>query len=517
MNGQNDESVIHHWSPRISDDKKVFCMKAENKRKDRSFLEDIAHRTMITYGLVPDFSKAVLDELDTIKGPAKAASVPGLIDLCDLLWCSLDNDDSRDLDQLTAVKPLENGLGKVLVAIADVDAVVKKQSAIDLHAQQNTTSVYTVPKVFSMLPEKLSTDITSLNFGDDRLAVIIEMDIAKDGSVSNSSVYEALVRNKAKLAYSSVAAWLEKKGPMPEEIASVPGMAESLLLQDMIAQKMKMLRHIHGALVLETIEAKPVFSGDDLTNLVPESRNRAKEIVEDFMIAANGTTSRYLIKKGYPSLRRIVVAPQRWDRIMTIASEHGTKLPEKPDSLALENFLISSQKEHPLQFPDISLSIIKLMGAGEYVVQGPDTKDEGHFGLAVKNYTHSTAPNRRYPDLITQRLLKAAIEGKPSPYTNEELGSLAKHCNVAESAANKVERLLVKSAAAIFLASRIGEQFTAIVTGAASKGTWVRILEPPLEGRLMSGFEKLDVGDTLRVQLVHTDAERGYIDFKKVD
>jgi exoribonuclease-2 len=386
-----------------------------------------------------------------------------------------------------------------------------------LHAQQNTTSVYTVPEVFSMLPEKLSTDITSLNFNCDRLAMVIEIEITKDGSIVNSSVYRAIVRNKARLSYDSVAAWLDGTGPMPVEIAAVKGMEESLRLQDRIGQKMKKLRHLQGALVLETIEAKPVFSGDTLTNLVPDSRNRAKEIIEDFMIAANGVTARYLTEKKYPSIRRIVRSPKRWDRIVSLAAELGTVLPKDPDPVALENFLVSSQKANPVRFPDLSLSVIKLLGSGEYVVQIPDSKTEGHFGLAVKNYTHSTAPNRRYPDLITQRLLKAAISGVPSPYSVEELRSIAQRCNEAENAANKVERLLVKSAAAILLESRIGDQFNAIVTGAADKGTWVRILNPPLEGRLESGYKGLDVGDSLRVELVSTNVERGYIDFKRVN
>jgi exoribonuclease-2 len=472
---------------------------------------------MIAYGLVPDYSKAVVKELAAIEGPATASFEKGLVDLRDLLWCSLDNDDSLDLDQLTAAEPKENGIVKILIAIADVDAVVKKQSAIDLHAQQNTTSVYTVPEIFSMLPEKLSTDITSLNLNCDRLAMVIEIEIAEDGFIVNSSVYRAVVRNKAKLSYNSVAAWLDGTEAIPKEIAAVKGLEESLRLQDRIGQKLKILRHLQGALVLETIEAKPVFSGDTLTDLVPDSRNRAKEIIEDFMIAANGVTARYLTEKKYPSIRRIVRSPKRWDRIVSLAAEQGTVLPKNPDPLALENFLISSQKANPVRFPDLSLSVIKLLGSGEYVVQIPGSKTEGHFGLAVKNYTHSTAPNRRYPDLITQRLLKAALEDSPSPYSVDELKSIAQRCNDAENAANKVERLLVKSAAAILLESRIGDQFNAIVTGAADKGTWVRILNPPLEGRLESGYKGLDVGDSLRVELVSTNVERGYIDFKRVN
>jgi exoribonuclease-2 len=433
-----------------------------------------------------------------------------------LIWCSIDNDDSRDLDQLTVAEAMPNGATKVLVAVADVDAVVKKQSVLDGHARQNTTSVYTVAETFPMLPEKLSTDLTSLNYESDRLAIVIEMVIAWDGSLQSSDLYGATVRNRAKLAYNSVATWLDGNGPMPQGIGTVKGLDENLRLQDRLAQKLKSLRHLHGALDLETIETRPVFDGDELKDLEAEKKNRAKEIIEDFMIAANGVTARYLASKKFSSLRRVVRVPKRWDRIIELAAERGTMLPKEPDSKALEQFLVSAKAADPLRFPDLSLSIIKLMGAGEYVVEPPGGSVAGHFGLAVKDYTHSTAPNRRYPDLITQRLLKAAMAGHSQPYENDELESLAKHCTEEEDAATKVERQVTKSAAAMLLESRIGERFDAIVTGVSDKGTWVRLLHPPIEGRLESGFEGMDVGHELRVQLVHTDVEHGYIDFKRM-
>jgi len=491
-------------------------MNTVTERMDRFLLKDIAHRAMISYGFLPDFSGEVLAELAKIPGPAISVGDESFVDLRKILWCSLDNDDSRDLDQLTAVGTLDHDTVKILIAIADVDATVKKQSNIDLHARQNTTSVYTIPEVFPMLPERLSTDITSLNLACDRLAIVVELTVAADGSIVNSGLYRATVRNKARLSYNSVAAWLEGTSPMPAELAAVEGMESSLRLQDSVAQKMRALRHTHGALILETIEAKPVFSGETLINLIPDTQNRAKQIIEDFMIAANGVTSRYLGSRNRASIRRIVSVPKRWDRIVAIAADRGTSLPEKPDPVALEAFLVLSQKTDPLRFPDLSLSIIKLLGSGEYVVLLPGTSGAGHFGLAVKDYTHSTAPNRRYPDLITQRLLKAAIQDLPSPYSTEELESLALHCTKAEDAAKKIERQIVKSAAAILLESRIGEQFDAIVTGASEKGTWVRIMEPPLEGRLERGFEGLDVGQKIRVQLISTNIERGYIDFNRV-
>lgn len=492
-------------------------MNKANEQRDRTRLEHIAHTVMLEHGLVPDFSKEALAELAKIEEPVAVTEKAGLVDMRDLLWCSLDNDDSRDLDQLAAAEAMDNGKVKILIAIADVDEVVKKDSAIDRHAQLNTASVYTAPTVFPMLPEKLSTDITSLNFASDRLAVVVEIEVADDGTLVKSAFSRAIVRNKARLSYNSVAAWLDGKGPIPTEIASVKGMEKSLRLQDVTAQKMRHIRHLHGALVFETIEAKPIFSGDKLMDIIPDPDNRAKEMIADFMIAANSVTARYLASMNYVSIRRVVSKPKRWDRIVTVVAGHGTKLPAQPDSIALEKFLVSSQKADPLRFPDVSLSIIKLLGSGDYVVQIPGSTSEGHFGLAITSYTHSTAPNRRYPDLMTQRILKAAISGLPSPYSVEELRTLAQQCNTAENSAKKVERQMVKSAAAILLEKRIGEQFDAIVTGAADKGTWVRIMNPPLEGRLNRGFKGLDVGDSIRVQLVSTNVERGYIDFKRVN
>ncbi len=486
-----------------------------NGRQHRSILRRIARRAMLKRGLVPDFSPQAMAELDKIQGPA-TRSDGSTRDLRGLLWCSIDNDESRDLDQLTVAEAMSDGATRIMVAIADVDAIVKKGSAIDDHARQNTTSVYTVAETFPMLPSKLSTDLTSLNRESDRLAIVVEVVLAGDGSIRSSDVYEATVRSRAKLAYNSTAAWLEGRGPMPREVAAVDGLDENIRLQDRAAQQLKALRHIHGALDLETIEARPVFDGDVLKGLEADVRNRAKNIIEDFMIAANGAAARYLASKESVSLRRVVRVPKRWSRIVELAAEQGSTLPAEPDSKALEQFLASARAADPLRFPDLSLSVIKLLGPGEYVVQAPGAAVAGHFGLAVKDYAHSTAPNRRYPDLITQRLLKAALAGRPLPYRNDELEALAKHCTQKEDAAAKVERQVTKSAAAMLLESRIGEQFDAIVTGASNKGTWVRLLNPPVEGRLEVGLEGTDVGHRLRVQLVHTDVERGFIDFRRV-
>jgi exoribonuclease-2 len=486
----------------------------------RSILKDIAHRAMLERGLLPDFSPEALAELGRLQAPVAPKDSPGaghseIRDLRNLLWASIDNDDSLDLDQLTVAEAMPSNQVKILVAIADVDSFIRKGSAIDQHASTNTTSVYTAAEIFPMLPEKVSTDLTSLNFNEDRLAIVVEMLVAVDGALVGSQIYRAWVHNHAKLAYNSVAVWLEKNGDIPEKAAEVPGLAENLRLQDQVAQRLKNFRHIHGALSLETIEAKPVFDGDQIRALEIEEKNRAKEIIEDFMIAANGVTARFLSAKNFPSIRRVVRTPKRWERIVTIAADHKYDLPERPNSKALEEFLIQQKAADPLRFPDLSLAVIKLLGAGEYIAELPDGNVPGHFGLAVKDYGHSTAPNRRYPDLLTQRLLKAALDGKPVPYRKDELEVLAEHCTNAEDAANKVERQVGKSAAALLLDSRIGEHFDAIVTGASEKGTWVRLLKVPVEGKLVHGFDGLDVGDRLQVQLISVDVERGFIDFNK--
>jgi len=482
--------------------------------KQRATLRRIARRAMLERGLLPDFSQDALAELSAIRAPA--AGDGGVRDLRSFPWASIDNDDSRDLDQLTVAEKLPGGFLRVLVAIADVDALVGKGSAIDGHARTNTTSVYTAAEIFPMLPERLSTDLTSLADREDRLAVVIEMTVAADGSLTASDVYRAAVRNCAKLAYNSVAAWLDGQGPMPAPVASVPGLDANLRLQDEVAQNLKAFRHEHGALDLQTLEARPVFDVDEIRDLEVEEKNRARELIEDLMIAANGVTARFLKGRRLPSLRRVVRSPKRWDRIVEVAAHLGEALPPQPDPRALAGFLARRRVADPLRFPDLSLTVVKLLGAGEYVVEMPGQAAPGHFGLAVRDYTHATAPNRRFPDLLTQRLLKAALTGDAAPYTEDELAELAGHCTLQEDAANKVERQVAKSAAAMLLASKVGQRFDAIVTGASPKGTWVRVLRPPVEGKLVTGFEGLDVGHRLRVELAATDVERGFIDFKRV-
>jgi exoribonuclease-2 len=481
-------------------------------RPSRSRLLEIARRAMRERGLLPDFSPAVLAETAAITGPARASEA-SVRDLRGLPWASIDNDDSRDLDQLSVAEPLAGGAVRILVAVADVDACVAAGSAIDGHAGTNTTSVYTAAQVFSMLPERLSTDLTSLNEAEDRLALVLDMTVGAGGEVTGSEVSRALVRNHAKLAYDSVAAWLDGTAAAPPALASVPGLDEQLRIQDRVAQAMRGLRRQQGALGLETREARVVFEGDALADVRPDQKNRAKELIEEFMVAANGTSARYLEAKGFASLRRILRSPERWGRIVSLAAELGEHLPPEPSPQALQVFLASRRLADPTRFADLSIAVVKLLGSGQYALVLPGEPAEGHFGLATRDYTHSTAPNRRFPDLITQRLLKAALAGQRSPYSNDELGALARHCTEQEGDATKIERQLRKSAAALLLESRIGAPFDAVVTGASSKGTWVRIEQPMVEGKLTRGFEGKDVGDRLRVRLVHTDVERGFIDF----
>jgi exoribonuclease-2 len=477
-------------------------------------LHAIAWRAMQARGLEPDFSDAAKREAAAVDTPAP---IDGAVrDLRALLWASIDNDDSRDLDQLSVAAPVEGGATRILVAIADVDALVKAGSAIDAHASANTTSVYTAGGVFPMLPEKFSTGLTSLNPGEDRVAMVVDMTIDESGNVGAADIYRASVHNRAKLAYDSVAAWLDGKAAAPAPLAAVAGLDEQLRTQDRVAQALKRARTARGALELETTEARAVYADDGaLANLLADTPNRAKTVIEDFMIAANGVTARFLAARHVSTLRRVLRTPERWDRIVALAASLGDTLPATADAPALNAFLLRRRAADPARFADLSLAVIKLLGRGEYVADVSGQACEGHFGLAVRDYAHSTAPNRRFPDLVTQRMLKAALANASAPYANAELETLAEHCTAQEDAANKVERQVQKSAAALILSSRVGQVFDGLVTGASAKGTWARILDPMAEGRVIRGFAGLDVGDRVRVKLVSTDVERGFIDFAR--
>ncbi len=482
----------------------------------RSDLVRIATEAMLERGLEPDFPAGVLQQLATLTGPARDTSA-SVRDLTALPWCSIDNDDSLDLDQLSACVPLADGVVDLHVAVADVDALVRPDTAIDAHAAINTTSIYTSAHVFPMLPEQLSTDLTSLNPGQDRLALVTTMTVAADGALLRSTVERARVHNKAKLAYDAVSAWLDGAAPLPEAARAAPGMEQQLRTQDAVAQQLRARRHELGSLELETFQPRAVFDGDRVVDIRQQAHNRARQLIEELMIATNGCTARFLAAAGGASLRRVVRSPERWQRIAAVARQFDEVLPAQPDSRALEAFLAKRRRADPLRFPDLSLVVIKLMGSGEYVVEQPGAEPIGHFGLAARDYTHSTAPNRRYPDLITARLLKAVLADAQPAYSVAVLQALAVHCTQQEDAAQKVERRVRKSEAALLLDSRIGQQFDAIITGASATDTWVRTFSPPVEGKLVGRSPGLDVGQALRVRLVSTDVERGFIDFVRVE
>jgi exoribonuclease-2 len=488
---------------------------ASSRESERALLLRVARQAMLDHGLEPDFPPAALAEADAFSGTAPARD-DAVRDLRTLPWCSIDNDDSRDLDQLTVADQPVGGCTTIRVAVADVSAAVTPASALDRHARANTTSVYTPPRNFPMLPDRLSTDQTSLNPGEDRLAVVMEIAVGEDGVCGESKVYAALVHNHAKLAYHAVGSWLQGEGPEPQALAAVSGLADNLKLQNAVAQRLKAHRHDHGALELETIEVRAEFEGDTVSRLAAEKPNLAKNLIEDFMIAANGIIARFLEAQRFPVLRRVVRSPERWQRIVELASEFGKRLPGEPDAPGLNAFLLERRAADPLRFPDLSLTIIKLLGRGEYAASFPGQSVVGHFGLAVSEYTHSTAPNRRYPDLITQRLVRAALAGDRVPYGKAELGALAAECTLKEDGAQKVERMVRKAAAACLLRRRVGQHFDGVVTGASPKGTWVRIFDPPAEGRIEQGEEGLDVGDRVRVRLLRTNPERGFIDFARI-
>jgi exoribonuclease-2 len=475
----------------------------------RHQLEAIARRAMREYGFEPDFSAAAREQAAGGAAPRDGAAAR---DLRHLPWSSIDNDDSRDLDQIEVCLS-EGGKTRVLVGIADVDVLVQCDSPIDQHARQNTTSVYTPARVFPMLPLELSTDRTSLNDGADRHAIVIDMTVTREGSVADAQIYRAMVRNKAQLAYASVAAWLDGTGPEPAPLAATPGLADQLRQQDAVARQLQREREECGALDFERTELRPLV-GDRGVELRTEGSNRAKLMIENFMVAANGAVARFLSAHNLPAIRRVVRAPERWPRIVDLAAQRGGRLPAEPDPVALQQFLKTQRRTAGEAFADLSLAIIKLLGRGEYVAAMPNEASR-HFALAAQSYSHSTAPNRRFPDLITQRLIKAALAGGAPPYSMSELATLAKHCTEQEDDANKVERLTKKAAAALALGDRIGQVFDAIVTGAGPKGTWVRLVGTPIEGRLERGASGLDVGDCLRARLISTDANRGFIDFAR--
>ncbi len=476
-------------------------------------LQQAAKQTMIDHGFEPDFPPQVAQQLSTIKSQPPESN-GSIRDLRSLLWSSIDNDTSRDLDQIEVAERLPDGSIKVLIGIADVDAFVPRSSPIDDHAARETTTVYTGVRNFPMIPEELSTGASSLLEAQDRLSLVTEFIVLPDGTVDSGNVYPALVRNQAQLAYNAVGSWLGDSGTPPPKVAASSPLQAQLKLQDEAAQALKQQRFSRGALNIETIEVRPVMLNDKVVDVARQEKNRATDLIEDFMIAANGVVARLLEK--VPSLRRIVKTPERWDRIVQLAKTLRDSLPAQPDSKALNEFLLRQKAADPDHFADLSLSVIKLMGPGEYVLEKPGEPDQGHFGLAVQNYTHSTAPNRRFADVVTQRLLKALLANQSGPYSENELEQIAKNCTLKEDAARKVEREMSKRIAAVAMSNRIGETFDAIVTGVTEHGSFVRVLAPRVEGMLAQGAQGVDVGDRVKVKLIRTDPQRGYIDFARV-
>jgi VacB/RNase II family 3'-5' exoribonuclease len=481
-----------------------------------------AHQEMIAGGFLPDFESDVLREVQSSKGTRgnllgrQKSSNNDVRDLRSLLWSSIDNPESKDLDQIEYAERLADGNTRVIIAIADVDSLVGKGSATDRHAFTNTTSVYTGVVTYPMLPDDLSFNLTSLIADADRQAIVIDLVVDKTGLVIKSNVYLGIVRNHAKLDYKMVGQWLEDGGQPPDKIAAISGLSDQLLLQSQIKELMHNQRQQQGSLYLHTLEATTIAVNGQVLDLELVEDNPARDLIENFMISGNVAVSHFLESKQIPSIRRIVKTPERWDRIIEVAKSYGEVLPQQPDAPALAKFLLKRKDADPLRFPDLSLTIVKLLGRGEYVLEVPGQVDAGHFALAVHDYTHATAPNRRYPDLIMQRLVKAVIAGKPTPYTTDELNSIALHCTQQEDAANKVERTMRKVAAAVLLSKHIGEIFDGIVTGVTDGGTFARLIKPPAEGRVIHGEKGLDVGDQVKLKLVATDPEQAFIDFERL-
>lgn len=477
-------------------------------------LSAAAHQEMIDEGFDPDFPPEVASQLAALKTQKPPTPAGDIRDLRSLLWSSIDNDTSRDLDQAEVSERTAAGI-RILIAIADVDADVPIGSPIDKHAAAQTTSVYTGIRTFPMLPEQLSTDLTSLNQDVDRLATVIEFVVAPGGSIASESVYRALVRNRAQLAYNGVGPWLEKGEPAPPKVAASPDLAAQLKLQDEAAQNLFRERQRMGALDIDRVESEPIITDGQVKGVNIRTKNRATDLIENFMVAANGVMARTFLHAGVSSIRRVVKTPKRWPRMVELAARYGDQLPAEPDSGALNLFLEKRKTADPAHYEDISLAVIKLMGPGEYVLSRAGDTDQGHFALAAQDYAHSTAPNRRFADTVTQRLIKSVLAKQPAPYSDQQLDAIARSCTLKEDAARKVERAMNKRIAAVALQHRVGETFAAVVTGVTPKGVFVRISNPPAEGLLIRGQQAVDVGDQLQVKLVSTDLQRGYLDFAR--
>jgi VacB/RNase II family 3'-5' exoribonuclease len=474
-----------------------------------------ASAEMIREGFRPDFPDGADTQISAIRAAQTAAPAASIRDMRALMWSSIDNDTSRDLDQIEVAERVQGGI-RVMIGIADVSAAVLKDTPIDRHAAEQTQTVYTAVRNFSMLPTELSTDLTSLNEDEDRVAVVVEGVVDSSGNMQQTNIYQATVRNKAQLAYNDVGPWLESTAEPNAKVTASIDLQAQLKLQNEAAMALHAQRVRMGALEFSRAEADPVVVDGKVQSIHTEFHNRATELIEELMIAANEAMARILRAAKRSCIRRIVRSPERWARIVELVARYGTALPAQPDSGALNTFLQAQRTADAVHYPDLSLSIIKLMGPGEYVLaKGDDDVQQGHFGLAAQDYTHSTAPNRRFPDLVTQRIVKAMMASEPPPYTDDELAAVATHCNERESAARKVKRAMVKRVAAVALAGSIGKTFHGVITGANEKGVYVRIFDPPVEGKIVRGEQGLDVGDVADVILLHTDPQHAFIDFAR--
>jgi exoribonuclease R len=506
---------------------------------------DLAHAAVEELheaGFKPEFGRDVQEQVSEIErdiahwGDAKSAA-----DLRGLGWSSIDNDTSKDLDQIEVAERVPTGI-RLHIAIGDVAAAVEKGSPIDEHAQNQTQTIYTAVKNFPMLPLELSAGLTSLNENEDRLAILMSFTVASNGELLDETVSRSWVRNRAQLAYSRVGPWLDAGGNDPKNVVNLRSdsarehdsdeaastrmdgdrnlradwLAEQLKLQDEATEALHRTRIAAGALDFHKAEAEPVLMDGHIASVHEVTQNRAMHLIEDLMVAANGVMARALRKGGRSGLQRVVKTPERWNRIVALAQRTGRTLPEQPDSVELNKFLQAQRESDPDHYPDLAVAVIKLMGPGEYMLMRADDDPTGHFGLAARDYTHSTAPNRRFPDLVTQRILHAMMDDAPPPYTDGELAAIAQHCNEADKALRKIERRMQKRVAAVAMSGHVGEDFKAVVTGSSDKGVYARVIEPPFEGRVVEGEYGLDVGDVVRVKLIHTDPARAFIDLARM-
>jgi VacB/RNase II family 3'-5' exoribonuclease len=472
-----------------------------------------AHRAMHEAGFRPEFGGAVMQEVAEL---SNRQTENDATDLTHLNWSSIDNEESRDLDQLEYAEKKGNDNIRLMVAISSVIDHVRKDGPIYLHAAYNTTSVYTGVETFHMLPEALSTDRTSLLEGQTRLAMVVDLEVTPNGDLINPQVYRARVQNHARLTYEEAGEFMQGNSHASEIISTCPWLREQLSLQMAASHRLISLRKKEGALTFSSFEPRLVKRNGKIVDLKLYPHTVARELIESFMVAVNISTATYLKSKNWPIIERVVTAPRRWGRIREVVREYGVELPLEPEQKALSSFLAKQRAKDEVKFQTLSLAIVKLLGPGEYVVEYTHGPQQGHFGLAVDDYSHSTAPNRRFADLVLQKLLRACSAGQPMPYSDDELQQIAARCTERETAARKVERLMRKVCAATLIRARVGQEFSGMITGASRKGTYARLFDFPAEGKVVRGERGVDVGDRVRLRLLNADPETGFIDLERL-